>query len=199
MRPLLLCIAILWGLTTCTVSTPDYAAMSWQGENGIRMVVEIPAGTNLKNEWNKESGMIMPDQINGADRYIDFLPYPGNYGFIPGTLMDVNKGGDGDPLDALVIGANVPAGTIQEFIPIGLLDLKDDGETDIKIIGVPALVTDRVINATHFDDFLIHYDAARRIIEEWFLHYKGYGKMELVGWQDDKAAHAYIKTWSTEQ
>ena len=36
------------------------------------------------------------DYKDGKERIIQFLPYPGNYGFIPETLA-----GDGDPIDVI--------------------------------------------------------------------------------------------------
>ena len=62
----------------------------------VQVVVEIPAGTNQKIEFDYKDGTFKVDQIDGKDRVIDFLPYPGNYGFVPGTLMDKERGGDGD-------------------------------------------------------------------------------------------------------
>lgn len=196
MKNILTLLIFLFGMVSCNPGTPDYAHLSWQGESGIRMVVEIPAGTHVKQEWDPTQGRILPAQENGTDRVIDFLPYPGNYGFIPGTMMDRQRGGDGDALDILVIGSHQPKGTVLEIIPLGMLEMKDRGEIDTKIIGVPADPKARVIRATNFQEFLIEYDAAKRIIEEWFLHYKGYGVMEMVGWQDEKAARSYIQKWS---
>lgn len=159
-------------------------------------MVEIPAGTNLKLEYNAESGSIEPDQEDGADRYINFLPYPGNYGFIPGTYMDPDRGGDGDALDVLILGQSMASGTVLEFAPIGLLKMRDAGEVDTKVIGVPLADDQKVMDITSFQDLLIHYDTVRRIIEEWFLHYKGYGVMEVEGWEDEDAALAYIQQWA---
>ncbi|MDA9133798.1 inorganic diphosphatase, partial [Gammaproteobacteria bacterium] len=58
-------------------------------KNGfLQMVVEIPAGTNKKIEYDKNINEFFIDKIDGVDRVINFLPYPGNYGFIPSTKMD---------------------------------------------------------------------------------------------------------------
>ncbi len=193
-------VVILVGLLfllSCRTESVDYKNLSWEGEQGgIQAVVEIPAGTNLKLEYNAESGSIEPDQEEGADRYINFLPYPGNYGFIPGTYMDPARGGDGDALDVLILGQSVASGTVLEFIPIGLLKLRDAGEVDTKVIGVPLAEDQQVMDISSFQDLLIHYDSARRIIEEWFLHYKGYGVMDVEGWEDEAVARTYIQDWS---
>jgi inorganic pyrophosphatase len=110
--------------------------------------------------------------------------------------MDPARGGDGDALDVLILGQSVASGTVLEFIPIGLLKLRDAGEVDTKVIGVPLAEDQQVMDISSFQDLLIHYDSARRIIEEWFLHYKGYGVMDVEGWEDEAVARTYIQDWS---
>lgn len=188
-------VILLVSLMGCQGAPPDVKSLPAQTERGYHMVVEIPAGTNLKMEYDAERNRIVPDQINGEDRRIAFLPYPGNYGFIPGTRMDRARGGDGDALDVLLISEQLPGGSVVEILPLGMLELADAGAIDTKIIATPADPADRLLAATTFQEFYIEYDAARRIIEEWFLHYKGFGQMELMGWKDEAAARAYIGEW----
>ena len=60
--------------------------------------------------------------------------YPADYGFIPDTL-----GGDGDPLDALVLLDDpVYPGVWVEARPVGVLYMHDEAGEDAKIICVPA-------------------------------------------------------------
>jgi inorganic pyrophosphatase len=165
------------------------------GEKGVNVVIEIPAGSNHKIEVNKTTGKFENDQLDGKDRVVDFLPYPGNYGFIPSTLMDESEGGDGDALDVLVISESLTTGTILEIIPIAALMMIDGGEIDTKIIGVPVDSTKRIIDATNFEQFLIEYNMAQNIIQDWFLNYKGLGKVEMKGWYDEKYAMEEIKKW----
>lgn len=162
---------------------------------GVQAIIEIPAGTNMKIEYDYASKSFRPDQVNGKDRKINFLPYPGNYGFIPGTLMDESEGGDGDALDILVLAEQMETGTAVEVIPIAALELLDGGEIDTKIIAVPVDSSLRIIQATDFEDFLIEYNMAQTIIKDWFLNYKGLGKVDLVGWKDEKQAMSLIKKW----
>ena len=165
------------------------------GEKGVNVVIEIPAGTNHKIEFNKSTGEFENDQLAGKDRVVNFLPYPGNYGFIPSTLMDESKGGDGDALDVLVISESLVTGTVIEIIPIATLMMIDGGEIDTKIIGVPVDSTKRVIDAVDFEAFLINYNMGQNIIQDWFLNYKGLGKVEMKGWFDEKHAMDEIKKW----
>ncbi len=165
----------------------------------VFVVVEIPAGTNHKIEYNSRSRDFRNDTLAGADRIIDFLPYPGNYGFIPSTLVDTAQGGDGDALDVLVIGESRPTGTVMATKPIGTLLLRDRGEIDTKIIAVPIDSTERVFHPNDFLEFMLQYDAARRIIEDWFLNYKGPRATELIRWEDDKYAWGEIRKWQVKE
>ncbi len=178
---------------------PNVESLEAFGAKGINMVVEIPAGTNHKIEYDYESRSFKVDQENGKDRVIDFLPYPGNYGFVPGTLMDEAKGGDGDALDILLIAESVPSGTVVEVLPIAALELMDSGEVDTKLIGIPVDSTLRVIQATRFEDFMIEYNIAQRMIKDWFLNYKGLGKVEMVAWKDEIFARAEVEKWAIKQ
>ncbi len=174
----------------------DYLSIPPISEAGnINVVVEIPAGTNNKIEYNKESGLFEQDQENGEPRVISFLPYPGNYGFVPGTLMSRDRGGDGDALDIMVLGPHQETGTVIEVKPIGVLLLEDGGEADHKVIAVPADPNLQTIPVENFLDFLIEHDAAKKMVEDWFLNYKGWGKMKLIGWEDEQYAEKEINKW----
>jgi inorganic pyrophosphatase len=165
-------------------------------EDGIlRGVIEIPAGTNRKYEIDKVTGEMRPDTRDGKPRIVNFLPYPINYGFIPSTSMDKNRGGDGDPLDILYIAEHTPNSTVVEVIPIGLLLLKDLGEWDNKVLAIPVDPEKRIITATNWQTFQMEYSAARLIIEQFFLNYDGPGVMTLYGWGDEHAALEEVKKW----
>ena len=182
-------------LSQCDSLTNYNNLDAFTSENRIQMVVEIPAGTNDKIEYDASTNTFPQDTENGIPRVINFLPYPGNYGFIPGTEMEVEQGGDGDALDILLLCGHQPTGAVLEVIPIGILRLKDNGEEDHKVVAVPADESLRTIQATNFLEFMIEYDAARRQVEEWFLYYKGWGEMELIGWEDEKEALLEIRKW----
>lgn len=197
-RPLVLFLIVFAFWSCHNDATPDYKTLPAIIDQGIHVVVEIPAGTNHKIEYQTDKSDFEVDQIDGKDRIINFLPYPGNYGFIPSTYMDPARGGDGDALDVLVLGESQPTGSVLKALPVGVLLLKDKGELDSKIIAVPMDSTQQTMNIREFSNFLIEYDAAKRIVEEWFLNYKGYGVMELIGWQDEKYAWNEIRKWETE-
>lgn len=180
----------------CKQSNQDvYHAATFTAQ-GIQATIEIPAGTNAKVEFDPSLGDFKIDQKAGKDRIIDFLPYPGNYGFIPNTMMDKERGGDGDALDVLVICPRLETGTLINVIPIACLMLQDDDEIDTKIIAIPADSTLRVIQALDYRSFAVDYHAAKDIIQTWFLNYKGIGATTLLGWRDEKYAMAEVQKWA---
>lgn len=159
-------------------------------------VIEIPAGTNHKIEYHKTDHEFVCDQKDGKDRIIQFLGYPGNYGFIPSTLMDKDKGGDGDALDVLVLSENIPTGSYIEIIPVGIMYLMDGGEEDHKLLAVPADDSKNVLNANDLNEI---DQAVQHIISDWFSNYKGAGKMEFKGFGNKEAAIAEIEKWQINQ
>ena len=165
-------------------------------EGFLQMVVEIPAGTNKKIEYDKNLNDFFIDKIDSVDRVINFLPYPGNYGFIPSTKMDKERGGDGDSLDILLISESIDTGTILNVIPIGLLVLQDSNEIDTKIIAITAEENLRIINAINYSDLNKDYLALQNIIKLWFINYKGDGIVKFIKWGDETDAKSEINKWS---
>jgi inorganic pyrophosphatase len=82
----------------------------------VRMIVEIPKGSTNKYEYARDLGVFRLDRALYSP-----VHYPGDYGFIPGTLS-----ADGDPLDVLAL-AEEPTfpGCMVEVRPIGILNMID--------------------------------------------------------------------------
>ncbi|HZP33345.1 MAG TPA: inorganic diphosphatase [Candidatus Acidoferrales bacterium] len=90
-------------------------------------VIEIPRGSNVKYELDKQTGLLRMDRVLFSAMF-----YPANYGFIPQTLAE-----DGDPLDVLVLCQEPVAPlTIMRARAIGLMAMIDSGVKDDKIIAV---------------------------------------------------------------
>ena len=151
----------------------------------INVVIEIPQGSAVKYEIDKESGAVV------VDRFL-FTPmaYPAAYGFIPGTLAE-----DGDPADALVlVPAAVVPGCVIRCRPIGVLLMEDEAGVDEKIICVPH---DK-IHPYHSEVQKIEDLPAitRDTIRHFFERYKDLEKgkwVKVTGWGDREAACASIQ------
>lgn len=185
---------ILLFITSCkNTGIVETAAVS---ENGnINVVIEIPAGTNRKIEFDYSIHEFRVDQRNGRDRIINYLPYPGNYGFIPGTLMDTTKGGDGDALDIIILCPYMPTGTIIEVLPLGMMKLMDDGEIDNKLIAIPVDEEYQTIQSKTFADLKVEHPGVIENLENWFTNYKGQGEMQFEGWANEEEAMGEILKW----
>lgn len=153
-------------------------------DGAVHVVIEIAAGSLEKWEVNKQSGQLVPDSLNGQPRKVNYLPYPANYGMIPQTLLPKNAGGDGDPLDVILLGAAVPRGELVKARVIGVLKLLDGGEQDDKLIAVPVGRSSSWEKLRSLEELQEAYPGVTQIIELWFTHYKGKGKMKSLGYQE---------------
>lgn len=97
--------------------------------NEINVIVEINKGSLNKYELDKETGLIMLDRVSHTAQ-----TFPFDYGFVPQTHWH-----DGDPLDVILITTSplIP-GILVKARPLAVLDMIDSGESDAKIIAVPA-------------------------------------------------------------
>lgn len=127
----------------------------------INVVVEIPQGSLIKYELDKESGYIFVDRFAFTT-----MGYPANYGFVPNTMS-----GDGDPVDVLVLSIRpVHPGTVIPAMPIGLLEMEDESGIDAKVIAVPPLKVDPFYGK--YKDIKDVPEAELSRIKHFFEHYK---------------------------
>lgn len=141
------------------------------GSTAVHVVVEIPAGTVDKWEVTADGRGLAIEQIDGRLRRIDYLPYPANYGFIPRTRLGAETGGDGDPVDVVLLGPATPCGAVIRARVLGGLKLIDEGERDDKLLAVrPGSPLGGVDD---IDDLKDRYPGVLDILETWFVHYKG--------------------------
>ena len=147
----------------------------------VRMIVEIPMGSSNKYEYDGKLGVFRLDRALYSP-----LHYPGDYGFVPGTLAE-----DEDPMDvlALVQAASYP-GVMIEVRPVGILNMVDQDERDQKVIAVPNR-NPRYDEIHTVDQVFPH---VRREIEHFFAIYKELeGKStRMEGWGGPREARKAI-------
>lgn len=148
----------------------------------VNTVVEIPEGSRLKVEWDRQRAAFMLDRVEPK-----IFAKPCNYGFIPQTLDE-----DGDELDTLIICPEpLTTGVWLEARIIGVLRFEDDGEVDDKVVVVPADNRD--------DDRINSLDDIPQLVkqlEHHFIHYKDLkkpGSTIVKGWGDVEEAKTIVK------
>lgn len=151
----------------------------------VNVFIEIPAGSSIKYELDKDSGIVFVDRF----LYTAFS-YPFNYGFVPGTKAD-----DGDPTDVLVLcDKTVAPGVVIPSIPIGMLEMEDEEGIDTKIIAVPTLKIDPIYGV--YKDITEIPQAIKDKMKHFFEHYKELepGKwVKIKEWKGKTEALADIK------
>ena len=154
----------------------DYKTFNKNGS--LNVVIEIPAGTSEKWEVSKETGSLSRDFYMGKPRTIQYEPYPINYGMIPRTVLPARVGGDGDPLDVLVLGKPLTQGDVVQAQIIGMIKMTDFGEQDDKIIAVP--LNGDLSNFENINDLKTSKPEILENIINWFENYKGVNTVNFI-------------------
>jgi inorganic pyrophosphatase len=165
---------------------PDFNKVLTPGDyqkGTINTVVEIPMGSTMKIEWDRENAAMVLDRVEPQ-----IFPKPTNYGFIPQTLDD-----DGDELDTLIItDAPLTTGIWLEAKIIGILNFKDEKGMDHKVVCVPADDRNTDDKIKSLDDVPVRL---KEKIEHHFNHYKDLyskGDGEVLGWGNIEDAKKII-------
>ena len=147
----------------------------------VNAVIEIPKDSVNKYEYDKKLHVFRLDRTLFSP-----VHYPGDYGFIPGTL-----GQDGDPLDVLVL-VEAPSfpGCLMEVRPLGVLQMVDQGKKDEKILAVAE--SDPLYRQVNDASQVPQHQL--REIEHFFSIYKYLEdkRTEIAGWGDAAEARKII-------
>lgn len=138
----------------------------------LEVTVEIPKGSRNKYEHDTDRDRIVLDRT-----LFSSVHYPGDYGYIEGTLAR-----DGDPLDALVFvtEATFP-GCLIEARPVGLFLMADEKGPDAKVLCVP-------VNDPQWNHVETLHDVPEHLLDEiehFFEIYKDLeeAKTSVEGWE----------------
>ncbi len=147
--------------------------------DSVNVVIEIPRGSQNKYEYDHDHHTIKLDR-----HLLVSMGYPAEYGFIPDTL-----GGDGDPLDALVL-TEFPTfpGCLIESKILGMCLMTDEHGEDAKLLAVPTY-DPRWKTATGIDDVpkdvldrIAHFFTVYKDLDEgkWMKVERWVGRAEAV-------------------
>ncbi len=143
----------------------------------VEIFVEIPKGSRNKYEWDHRARRFRLDRM-----LFSAVMYPGDYGFVLDTF-----GGDGDPLDALVIlsESTFPGCTITARV-VGVFWMTDDKGRDSKILCVPdsdprwSHVGDLADVPRHLLDEIAHFFSIYKDLENKVVEVDGFGDREAA-------------------
>ncbi len=150
----------------------------------VNTIIEIPKGSYNKYEVDKETGLIALDRANYSAH-----PFPFDYGFAPQTLWE-----DDDPLDIIVLTTfPLQSGILVRVRPVAVLEMTDSGDSDYKLITVPA-------DDKRWDDVKDLTDINKHTLKEFKHFFETYkqlkGKDDVVvvhGYQGRNAAYEAVK------
>ena len=165
---------------------PDFNQILTPGDyqNGaVHAVVEIPEGSTLKIEWDRETGLFKLDRVEPG-----IFAKPCSYGFIPQTLDD-----DGDELDVLIVTDEpLPMGVVVEAKILGVMNFEDDGDIDHKVVI-------RAADDRNDGDWLNSLEDLgerwKEMVAHHFTHYKDLkkpGSTKVLGWGDAEEAKKVV-------
>ena len=146
----------------------------------VNAIVEIPKGTSAKYEYNPKLDTFQLDRCLPSS-----MMYPCSYGFVPSTLAE-----DNDPLDMLIYNDTpIDRGTLVECTVIGVLDMKDTGGQDWKILGTPTSHVRKYRSIKDIDPMFI------KVASYFFRHYKDLNNkyVEVGDWYGKTKAYSIIK------
>jgi inorganic pyrophosphatase len=152
----------------------------------VNIVVEVSKGARIKLKYDEEN------EIFQAEKALPLgLVFPFDFGFIPSTI-----GGDGDPLDALVLSeAGLPWGTVVLGKVLGILNCeqteKGRKERNDRVIAVP-------LDAKSGEPFQpgVELDARLKMaISEFFVKYNELQgkKLRIIGFEGASSALTAIR------
>ena len=149
-------------------------------QGNINVVIEIPKGTTGKWEVSSDDPTkIIWEFKKGKPRTVEYMNgYPANYGTVPKTAMPAEFGGDGEPIDIVIMGDPLPRGEVIKAKVIGILNLQEGDEFDGKLIGVQ--IGSKEAKANSWQELNSLMPGSVDAVSSWFENYKGPGEIKLT-------------------
>jgi inorganic pyrophosphatase len=181
------CTCARWN--TCTPSLQEQSPMrmpkTFNDQGELNVVIETPRGSNLKYDYDPEFQLFRLAKALPAGMH-----FPYDFGFIPGTL-----GGDGDPLDILVLSPHpISVGCLIPVKLIGVLEAEQTEKESRKPVRNDRLIGCLLAQAGDEDAaFSNAKELPRKLVAEIEAFFIQYNKLEgkhfrLLGWHGPKRA-----------
>ena len=122
------------------------------------------------------------------------MPTIFNYGCIPQTWEDPEKGGDGDPIDLVDLGQfPKPIMAVSDYVVLGCIGLIDQGEIDWKVLGLEVNEAE-ALQINKLEDYEKVNPGNVDKIVEWFRTYKTLEGKGLNEFREDGKIYDRLET-----
>jgi inorganic pyrophosphatase len=122
------------------------------------------------------------------------LPVPANLGVVPQTVQSKQRGGDGAPLDVIVLGPPLLEGSVAPARVLGLLRTVDGAARDAMLLAVQPS-DDRLGGLQTINELEREFPATVRILEDWLAHHRlEPGLVQITGHGGAAEAKALVET-----
>ena len=117
----------------------------------VNVTIEVPKNSNIKYEYDRKTGKIAVDRILYGPSI-----YPENYGFIPNTIS-----GDGEELDAYVLGEDKPLETFEGRVIAVIHRLNDDDDKLVVVKDGKQYSNEQIDALVEFQEQWFEYEIIR--------------------------------------
>lgn len=198
----LLLLVLLLSFFSCRKRTPEELKARSEGKFKINLpmekegkmmaIVETEAGSHTQIKYNSINHLFEKNSIDSKPIIHDYSPAPFNIGFIPSTLKDQTRGGNGDPVQVFILSGKIPSESYTPILPIGIITYKDKG---IKRKAIIAKSLDEEFTSVKAEDLSLLPKGILEIISSWVCNHKGNNAYQLDSWGIQRDALAHINEW----
>ena len=152
------------------------------------VVVETPAGAVQAVHYDPVTETFITDSARVA-----FLPFPGNWGFVPSTRMPYQKDRSFAPVQVLVLGERLETGTTVEIRPVGAVVLEEKSVRTLLVVAVPLDPVLCNMPLRDYADLALRYPGVKENLEQWLRQWKGGIPARVLDWKDGQYALRFME------
>ena len=161
--------SLVFSICACAAPAPHELPATVEEETGVQVVITTPAGATAQGHYDPDSKEIRADSTQ-----LHFLPFPGNWGFVPSTHMPYQ----GDRV----------------FAPVELA-----GHRSLLILAVPSDTARRNLYLTSLNELRINYPGVFDSLEAWLRQWQGDPPARILDWKDEGYARRFIQASMPEK
>lgn len=188
MKKIVLLIAIFTLMMACQEKKSFDDLQTYSKEGKPHFIVMNPAGSVEKFQYDNESNGFKVKTTDGVTESVGFLPFPGNFGFIPSTHADGED--KGELLYGFLISPKFSIQTMVDIKPLGAVSILID-EKEMKL--VMCIPDDKLLRIDTEEISELQEDM-KSIFSLWLTN--AYGVDSVVEWHDSAYAIELIKSRS---